>query len=144
MGELMIRSWSGRLAAAASLVFMVLAPVRAADAPGIQWETTSQMVMEGMPMAMPAQNLKICAAKEWTKPPQGGDPSCKNSNFQRAGNKATWTVECTGEMKMSGAGEMTFNEAGDSYTGTIKFTAEEMNMTVKLAGKKIGSCDNPQ
>jgi hypothetical protein len=65
------------------------------------------------------------------------------SNFRKIGPKATWTVQCTGEMAMSGVGEMTF-EGTDSYTGTIKFTSNEMAMTVNLSGQKIGGCDNPQ
>jgi hypothetical protein len=139
----MMTSWTGRLAAAASLVLLALTPARAADEPpGILWETTSQMVMEGMPMAMPARKLKICAAKEWTRPPPGGDDNCTNSNFQRTDSKVTWTVQCTGEMEMTGVGEMTF-EGSDAYSGTIKFEAEGMSMTTKLSGKKIGTCDKP-
>ena len=73
----MIAQSHGSLAAAASLLFLALAPGHAADEPtGILWDVTSQPVMEGMPMQMPAQTMKICAAKEWTRPPPGGDPSC--------------------------------------------------------------------
>ena len=139
----MIAQSHGSLAAAASLLFLALAPVRAADEPaGILWDVTSQPVMEGMPMQMPAQTMKICAAKEWTRPPPGGDPSCKTSNFQKTGSKATWTVQCGGKMPMSGVGEMTF-DGSNSYTGTVKFAAQGMNMLVKLSGKKVGTCDKP-
>jgi hypothetical protein len=31
----------------------------------------------------------------------------------------------------------------DAYTGMIKAAAQGLNMTIKLTGKKIGSCDNP-
>jgi hypothetical protein len=141
----MIRSWPGCLMAAAALVFLVLTAVRAADEPpGILWETTSQMVMEGMPMQMPVQRLKVCTAKVWTQPPPAGDQNCTASNFQRIGaDKVTWTVQCTGEMNMTGVGEITF-EGTDAYSGEIKFTGEEMSMTTKLTGKKIGTCDNPR
>ena len=139
----MIRTWSGRVMAAVSLGLLALAPARAADEPpGILWETTSQMVMDGMPMQMPMRTMKICAAREWTQPPPGGDDDCTNSNFQRVGSKLTWTVQCTGEMEMSGVGEMTFTGA-DAYAGTIKFDAEGMSMTMTLTGKKIGTCDKP-
>jgi hypothetical protein len=138
----MITSWTGRLAAATALVLLALAPAHADDPPGVLWETSSQMVMEGMPMAMPAQTMRMCAAKEWKKPPPGGDPSCVNSDFARAGNKVTWTMQCGGQMPMTGTGEITF-ETEDSYKGAIKATADGMNMTIKLTGKKIGTCDNP-
>ena len=58
------------------------------------------------------------------------------------GNKATWTMQCGGQMPMTGTGEITFDSA-DSYTGAINATANGMNMTIKLSGKKIGTCDNP-
>ena len=139
----MILSCPGRLAAAASLGLLCLANARAADQPGVLWETTSQTVMEGMPMRTPAQTQKMCAAKEWTRPPAGGDASCTNSNFKKVGSKATWTVQCRGQMEMTGAGEITFNGT-DSYTGAIKFTSDQMKMTVNLSGRKLGDCDNPQ
>ena len=140
----MIRSWFNRLAAAASLVIMILAPVRAADEPpGILWQMTSQMEMVGMPMAMPPNTVKVCTAKEWTRPPPGGDQTCVNSDFTRVGNnKVTWTMQCSGQMPMTGTGEITF-EGTDAYTGAITATAEGMSMTIKLSGKKLGTCEKP-
>ncbi len=138
----MLKSWSVCFAASALLILLVLGPARADDPPGNLWEMSSQMSMEGMPMAMPPNKLKVCTAKEWTKPPPGGDASCVNSNFQRDANKATWTMQCSGEMPMQGTGEITF-DSPDSYSGAIKATAEGMNMTIRLSGKKIGTCDKP-
>jgi hypothetical protein len=140
----MITALTGRLVAAASLVFLqVLSPARAADPPGVLWETTSQMAMASMPMQMPAQAMKVCSAKTWTKPPPGGDKSCVASDYKMVGNKATWKVQCSGQMPMHGTGELTF-EGADSYTGTIQATSQGMNMTIKLSGKKVGTCDDPQ
>jgi len=140
----MITALTGRLAAAASLVFLlVLSPARAADPPGVLWETTSQMAMAGMPAQMPAQTQKVCSAKTWTRPPTGGDKSCVTSDYKMVGNKATWKMQCSGQMPMQGTGELTF-EGADSYTGAIQATSQGMNMTIKLAGKKVGTCDNPQ
>ena len=140
----MITALTGRLAAAASLVFLPgLSPARAADPPGVLWETTSQMAMEGMPMQMPAQTTKACSSKTWTKPPPGGDKSCVASDYRLVGNKATWTLKCSGQMPMQGTGEMTF-AGSDSYTGAIQATSQGMNMTIKLSGKRVGTCDNPQ
>lgn len=138
----MIKHWHGGAVAAGTLLLLVLTPVRAADPPGILWQTTSQMVMEGMPFTPPPTTLKVCSAKEWTRPPPGGDRSCVTTNYKRVGNKATWTMQCSGDMPMTGAGEMTF-EGTDSYTGVITATTEGMTMLIKLSGKKIGTCDNP-
>jgi hypothetical protein len=142
MGERMNIALTARLAAAASLVLLALAPARADDPPGVLWETTSQMSMAGMPFTPPPQTMKVCTPKVWTKPPPGGDQTCVNSDFVRTGNKVTWTTQCKGQMPMTGTGEITF--AGeDSYTGAINATADGMNMTINLSGKKLGTCDNP-
>jgi hypothetical protein len=139
----MSNRWYGRLMAAASLACVLLTSVHAADEqPGILWETTSQSEMEGMPFRMPMQTMKVCAAKEWTRPPAGGDKNCRTSDFKVAGSKATWTVQCTGEMDMTGVGEMTF-EGPDAYTGNVKLTGDGMTMNIKLSGRKIGTCDKP-
>lgn len=138
----MMRTWSGCLAAA-SLVLLSLAPARA-DAPaGVLWETTSQMVMPGLPFSPPPQTMQVCRHATWTQPPPGGDPSCVTSDYQIVGNKVTWTMQCGGRMPMQGTGEIVFQGA-DQYTGKITATADGMNMTINLSGKKLGTCDNPQ
>jgi hypothetical protein len=108
---------------------------------GDLWETTSQMSMEGVPMQMPANTMKVCSAKEWKQPPSG-QKNCKSSGMKTEGNKVTWDVQCTGPT-MTGHGEI-IRESADAYNGTIKFTSDQGNMTVKLTGRKVGECDNPQ
>jgi hypothetical protein len=135
---------TGRLAAAVALILLlVLSSALAADPPGVLWETTSQMAMAGMPMQMAPQTQKVCSAKTWTKPPPGGDKSCVASDYKLVGNKATWKMQCSGQMPMQGTGEINF-EGADAYSGVILATSQGMNMTIKLAGKKVGTCDNPQ
>ncbi|TAK53744.1 MAG: DUF3617 family protein [Gammaproteobacteria bacterium] len=143
MEEPMIHDWPGRVAAATTIGLLLLAPVRAADPPGVLWQTTSQMVMEGMPFTQPPQTQTVCTHKTWSRPPPGGDQSCKTTAYTLVGNKATWAVQCSGKMPMTGVGEMNFAADG-SYTGAIRLVADGMNMLVKLSGKKVGTCDNPQ
>jgi hypothetical protein len=132
----------GRLIAATSALLLIIVPVRADDPAGVLWEMTSQMAMEGMPMAMPAHTVKVCTARQWTRPPPGGNQSCVNTNYRRVGNKATWTMQCSGEMSMTGTGEMTF-DGTDSYTGVISATMEGTDVKIHLSGRKIGTCDKP-
>jgi len=139
-----------RFVAIATLVLLISLPVLAADTPpttapketGDLWESTSQMSMEGMPMALPAQTRKICTSKEWKEPPAATDErqKCQNSEFKAVGPKATWKVICAGPPAMTGEGEITRNGA-DAYTGQIKFASEEGAMTIKLSGKRLGPCD---
>ena len=131
-----------RLATASAMVLLALAPAHA-DAPGVLWESTSQMVMEGLPFSPRPNTVKFCAAADSSQPPPPPPgQNCTVSNTQREGSKVTWDTQCTGEMEMTGHGEITYDSA-DSYTGEIKFTAEGMTMTTKLSGKKIGECDKP-
>jgi hypothetical protein len=136
-------SSSGRLLAAASLCVLSASAV-ADERPGNLWKTTSQMVMEGVPMPpQPPQTTQLCTAKEWNQPPPPpAGQTCTQTDFERSGNKVTWKVQCTGEMEMSGDGEITF-ESPDSYKGEIKLDAGGMNMTIRLTGEKIDECDNP-
>ena len=130
------------LIAAATFLLSVLTPARA-DAPGVLWQSTSQMVMEGMPFSPPPNTVKFCAAADSSNPPPPPPgQTCTMSNVQRTDTKVTWDTQCTGEMEMTGHGEITY-DSPDSYTGEIKFMAEGMTMTTKLSGKKIGECDKP-
>jgi hypothetical protein len=130
------------MAAGSAFLTVGLGVVAGAQAPkGDLWETTSQMAMAGMPMAMPARTVKVCSAKDWKEPP-GGQKNCKNTNMKIVGSKVTWDVACTGPT-MNGHGEITRDGDG-AYAGTIAFTSDQGNMTIKLTGKKIGDCDNPQ
>lgn len=111
--------------------------------PGDLWETTSQMVMEGMPMAMPAHSMKICARHGATQPPVANNPDqkCENTAFQRSGSTVTWTTSCK-NPPMTGEGQITY-DSPDAYSGTITFNSEGHVMTIKLTGKKTGTCDKP-
>ncbi|MFO1466546.1 MAG: DUF3617 family protein [Steroidobacteraceae bacterium] len=110
---------------------------------GDLWQTSSQMSMDAMPMAVPAQTMQVCAAKNGTEPPaaHSSQHNCKNSDYQRVGNKVTWAVQCTGP-DMTGTGEIVY-DTPSSYSGALHFKSADGNVTIKLTGKKIGECDKP-
>jgi hypothetical protein len=118
-------------------------PSSTAGNAGDLWNTTSQMSMEGMPMSMPAHSMKVCARHDAAQPPMASNPDqkCENTNFQRSASTVTWTTSCK-NPQMTGEGQITY-DSPDSYSGTIKFTSEGGAMTIKLTGKKIGTCDKP-
>jgi len=114
-------------------------PAPAESATGEFWEVTSQMSMEGMPMAIPPQSAKVCAAKDWKEPPAATDErqKCEASDFKSEGSKVSWKVRCAGPPAMTGEGEITRNGA-DAYTGLIKFASKEGSMKVTLSGRRVG------
>ena len=89
-------------------------------------------------------SFQVCAAKVWTRPPTDpNDPQkCTTTNFKVSGSKTTWETSCKGPPAMSGIGEVT-RQGADAYSGTIKLTAAEVAMTIRINGKRIGGCDNP-
>jgi len=122
------------------------APADAAPAvPGDLWEVTSQMSMEGMPVAMPAQTQKLCAPKEWKEPPgpQNDRQKCETLDFTTTPEKTTWKVRCDGKPAMTGEGEI-HRTSPEAYSGTIKMTSQDGVMTINLKGKRLADCDASQ
>ena len=152
-GDLMTRPTAFRLATTVALLVSAgtLIPSFAADAPaqaaatGDLWEVTSQMSMEGIPMALPAHKSKVCAPKEWKEPPGSADErmKCSNSDYKVDGPKASWKTVCAGPPAMTGEGEIT-RDGADAYAGAIKFTSSDGAMTLKLSGRRLGDCTPPQ
>lgn len=125
----------------AALALLAVTSVSADEHPGVLWNTTSQMTMQGM--EMPPNTSQLCTAEEWTEPPPPPEgQTCTQTDVETTETTVTWKVTCTGEMDMEGEGEITF-DTPDSYTGTITFLAAGMTMTVQLHGEKVGECDNP-
>ena len=143
MTTIQLRQTTGALAIVA-LALTTSADTRGQESKGELWETTTQMVMEGLPFKMPASTVKNCSFRDWKEPPGGSDRSrnCKSSNMKTMGTKVTWDVACTGPT-MTGTGEIV-REGTDAFSGTIKFMSADGNMTIQLKGKKAGGCDNPQ
>ena len=141
------RPLRGLLAAALAVLALPLMLRALAQDPakGDEWETTTQMSMEGVPMRMPLQTRKFCAARDSTEPPAaaGAPENCTSSSYEQVDNRVTWSVMCT-NPDMTGVGEIVYGDT-DTYIGSIKFMSADGNMTINLTGRKTGNeCDNPQ
>jgi hypothetical protein len=136
----------------AALVVLAAAVIAIAQASPIRpgrWEVTMQMQMAGSPIQMPEMKTTRCVTPEEAKDParslpsgpegRGGQKSdCKVADYKVSGNTATWKMVCTTPQAMTTTGEMTFTD--DSYTGTMKADMAQGQMTMKMAGKRIGDC----
>jgi hypothetical protein len=132
--------------AAATVVLAAQNPMR----PG-NWETTMKMEMPGMPAGAgmpPMKSTQCITAAELTKDPATGLPrgaagqkNCTVSDYKATGNVVSWKMACTGQMAMTGTGELTFK--GDSYEGVMKMSMAQGEMTMHMAGKRAGDCPEP-
>lgn len=136
----------------AALALLVLATTVIAQSPMRpgRWDSTMQMQMAGLPIQMPEMKTSQCITAEQLKDPasalpsgtppggRGANQDCKVSDYKVDGNTITWQVACTAPQRMTSTGEMVVN--GDSYTGTMKMTTPQGDMTMKMAGTRVGDC----
>jgi len=117
--------------------------IAAEQGAGDLWQVTSQMSMVGLPIQMPAQTSQVCSARNWTSAPSGSGPdtTCRNTEFSMSGNTANWKITCQNPPS-TGIGQITRN-GEDAYTGSIRFTSAQGQMTINLNGRKVGTCNNP-
>lgn len=125
--------------AATALFFMASAAAQSRE-PGDLWEVTTEMQAQGM--AIPATTSQACQPRNWTEPPGSGDmdKNCKVLDFKTAGNSTSWKIRCEGSNPMTGSGEIT-RQGKDAYSGVMRMTGKEGEMTMKMRGRRIGDCD---
>lgn len=110
------------------------------------WEVTGQMSMAGK--QMPPITSTQCVTPEQLKQAQEGGPpagvangpqgSCTVSDQKITASSVTWKMTCTGQMAMTGEGQMQFR--GDTYTGTMTMTMAQGAMAMNVSGKRVGDC----
>jgi hypothetical protein len=89
---------------------------------------------------MPMPKQTFCRKPENAMVP-AATPECKITDLKTSGNTTRYRVVCTGAQPMEGVGEGT--RTADGYTGTMHMNSAGHQMTMKQAGRKIGTCDNP-
>ena len=104
------------------------------------WEVSSQMNMPGMPAGMGAQKHQVCTEKGDAKKAMSsrGSEKCKMTDFKQSGNKVTMTMACPDGTAVV---ENTYNAAHSEYNGTVKMTSKQGDMTMTMAGRRVGTCD---
>ncbi len=118
--------------------------------PGL-WETTVQMQIAGMPMAMPARTMRRCITQAdldknhgMPKPQTRGGMKCAAAKFDRSGNAVTYSMKCTGKdgaVELNGTNVF---DSRDAYHGTMHMTGaaqgHPMNITSNIKAKRVGDC----
>jgi hypothetical protein len=143
-----------RLAAALLCTLPCLAAPAAADdlaiEPG-QWKVTSRTILNGAPT--PPSVKARCLTPEQTRdvkttfgPAMGTvNSTCKPAEFETAGRKLKWRLECRGQLDIAVAGEFDF-DSPTHYTATVSskgWMAGSLVSDVKteLEGERTGACE---
>ena len=128
------------------LVALIATPLLAEappQKPG-KWQIRMEMEMPGMPMKVPPVTTSVCLTEEDLKDPESAVPNdpksnCEVGDYEIDGNTVRWTIDCP-EQQMKGSGEITFNDDGTSYKGTMKMTVAGQEMSTKYTATHQGAC----
>ncbi|MBI2385870.1 MAG: hypothetical protein HYV14_07640 [Elusimicrobia bacterium] len=131
--------------AVAAVVLASLLAARASSAAedGHLWEVTSRMEMPDMPAGMMgARTATVCRGEDErenvSKDKEMKD--CEISDLKQTPASVSMTVKC--KEGRSGKMEFAYNKARTEYKGTMRMKdPEHGEMTMRLAGKRLGPCD---
>lgn len=109
-----------------------------------KWQIKIQMEMPGMPMKLPAVTTSVCVTEEDLADPQSAVPNdpksdCKVDDYEIDGKTVRWTVDCPSQ-NTKGSGEITFNEDGTKYEGTMNMNMGGQEMSSKYTATHQGAC----
>src|SRR5882672_6560860 len=106
------------------------------------WEVSTQMNVPGMPAGMGARTNKVCTEKgDAKKAMSQGNDKCKVTDFKQSGNSVHMAMSCPDGNAVL---DTTYNTARTEYKGTMKMTSKHGDMTMTMAGRKVGTCDAQQ
>jgi hypothetical protein len=109
--------------------------------PGVLWESTVEMEMQGF--SMPPTTSRFCAPKKGlAEPPGSGQDKdrCRVKDFKNDGGRMTWKMVCAEPEAMEGEGEIL--QTASTYTGKMKMRSSAGEVTMKMRGRLLGGeCD---
>ena len=115
------------------------------------WKVTTRVSREGTVSAPSSQTNCVTAdqMKDPSKslmPPNTAEEQCTRTQYQWTGTVLNWRMQCSGNMAMSGTGDITF-DTPEHYRGSITTTGSvngsDFTSTILLEGGRVGDCPNP-
>lgn len=107
-----------------------------------KWQMTIQTDIPNMPMKMPPVTVEQCVTKEQAERPEPPKSprqnDCKVSDYKIDGSTVSWTMTCE-KQHMTGEGKITYS--AESFEGSMHMKSEQMDITSKYSGKRIGDCE---
>lgn len=124
----------------------------AAALPNMQeglWEITTKVEISGLPKGLPEHTVQHCVTKKDIEEgkgnmhqPESRNSKCEVKDYKVEGNKASWSIACSGDNPTSGSGTVTYS--GTGFAGMTKMKmgrkGQETEMNQTFSGKRIGAC----
>lgn len=123
-------------------LLLTIAPIhaQALDIKSGMWEWTTTMDMPGMPFKMPPTVHRSCISEDDLIPKNPeSEQGCKMTENTMTDNGVHWVVKCSGKSRGVSVGDMTYS--GETARGTVKVSAQGMDMVSKVSGRRIGKCN---
>lgn len=128
------------------LLLIVMMPIAQAvePTPGL-WEITALINIEGV--VQPPYYRSQCLTHEDLHDPKklladNSMPECSYGNLKNQDNRFDFTVQCGGEIPMSGQGSI--NYTAEKFEGDVDVTADLQGFVIstrsQVSGKRTGAC----
>ncbi len=114
--------------------------------PGL-WELAATVTVEGAAQPYGPYYRNQCLSKEDLHNPEklladNSMPECSYSNIRDNGDRFDFTVQCGGEIPMSGQGSV--NYTTEKFEGGVDITADLQGLPIatrsQVSGKRTGAC----
>jgi hypothetical protein len=109
------------------------------------WEINAQATIGGQPATAAPMVMRQCitgqTAQDLMSQLTGGG-GCQISDYQQDGSRARWNLTCTGQVSVSGKGEVLMRS--DGFSGTLDvvvgMSGQSVPMTQTFDARWVGDC----
>ena len=110
------------------------------------WEISIQSQVGGQPISSTPQVVRQCidqqTAQNLMAKLTGAGGGCQISDVHREGSRTRWSLNCTGQIDVSGTGEVTMNSNG--FNGTLDLmvgmSGQSVPMLQTFDARWVGAC----
>lgn len=133
----------------ALMAMAIAAPEGAPSPPAMEaglWEVTSRLEVPASPVQEAVQTSRHCYTREELQDPSKLIPrapqECEIIGYRLAGNRATWSVECSGPKPMVGGGEMILGKVAYAANlwSEVQEGARTLRVTQRVRARRLGEC----
>jgi hypothetical protein len=110
------------------------------------WEITVRMEIAGQPASAEPLVVRQCinqqSAQDLVAQLTGAPGGCQVSDLRQEGNRARWNLTCSGQIELTGTGDITVNAAGFDGTlnATIGMGGTSLPIMQTFGARRVGEC----